>query len=59
MNKKGRRPTHVIRYNSRFNPVRQDQVGELRELSDRKGRVGFLGRIMRVTKDRVAYKIEA
>jgi hypothetical protein len=37
MNKKGRRPTQVTRYNSRFNPVRQDQVGELRELSDRKG----------------------
>ena len=63
MRKKRRSPvllhSEVTRYNSRFNPVRQEHVGELRELSNRKGRVGFLGRIIGVSKDKVTYKIEA
>jgi len=59
MNKKGRRPTQVTRYNSRFSPVRQENVGELREFGDRRGRISFLGRIIGVTKDKVTYKIEA
>lgn len=49
----------ITRYNSRFLPVRKDQIGEIRELSDDKGRVGFLGRIIKVKKDTVTYRIEA
>jgi hypothetical protein len=49
----------VTRYNSKFSPVRRGQVGELREFKDSKGRVGFLGRIIKVTKKEVTYKMEA
>jgi hypothetical protein len=49
----------ITKYNSKFNPVRKGQVGELREFVDNKRRVGFLGRITKVTKSKVTYKIEA
>lgn len=49
---------YITQYNSKFSPVKEENIGELREIVDRKGKVCFLGRIVKVTKDRVAYKIE-
>lgn len=51
--------TKVERFNSRFNPVKKGHIGEVRELVDQRGRVGFLGKIIKVSKDKVIYKIIA
>lgn len=46
----------ITRYNSKFAPVKPKHIGEVREMVDRNGKVGFLARIVKVTKDKVTYE---